>query len=122
MTRLKALSPVEATGNTREMFTAINNKFGVVSFLFVWGNNKPRNRNWSLQQPFRKKSSSRIELKIPILSSVPAVRGCRVHYRSGRLYTQWSPCDCPMISVRFWTKLLVVLQSQFSRCGRSLVS
>ena len=47
-----------------------NNKFGVVSFLFVWGNNKPLNRNWSLQQPFRKKSSSRIELKIPILSSV----------------------------------------------------
>jgi uncharacterized peroxidase-related enzyme len=30
MTRLKALSPDEATGKTKEMFTAINNKFGVV--------------------------------------------------------------------------------------------
>jgi uncharacterized peroxidase-related enzyme len=30
MTRLKALSPDEATGKTKELFTAINNKFGVV--------------------------------------------------------------------------------------------
>lgn len=30
MTRLKAISPDEATGKTRELFTAINNKFGVV--------------------------------------------------------------------------------------------
>ena len=30
MTRLKALSPDEATGKAKEMFTAVNNKFGVV--------------------------------------------------------------------------------------------
>lgn len=30
MTRLKALSPDEVTGKTKEMFTAVNAKFGVV--------------------------------------------------------------------------------------------
>ncbi len=30
MTRLKAVSPDEATGKTKELFTAISNKFGVV--------------------------------------------------------------------------------------------
>ena len=39
MTRLKALSPDEATGKAKEMFSAVNNKFGVVpNMIRIMGN------------------------------------------------------------------------------------
>ena len=41
MTRLKALSPDEATGKTKEMFTAVNNKFGVVPNMIRTMGNSP---------------------------------------------------------------------------------
>jgi|SRR5688572_24667271 len=41
MTRLKALNPDEATGKTKEMFTAINNKFGVVPNMMRTMGNSP---------------------------------------------------------------------------------
>ena len=41
MTRLKALSPAEATGKAKEMFTAVNNKFGVVPNMIRTMGNSP---------------------------------------------------------------------------------
>lgn len=41
MTRLKALSPDEATGKAKEMFTAVNNKFGVVPNMIRTMGNSP---------------------------------------------------------------------------------
>jgi uncharacterized peroxidase-related enzyme len=41
MSRLKALSPEEATGKTKEMFTAVNNKFGVVPNMIRTMGNSP---------------------------------------------------------------------------------
>ena len=41
MTRLKALSPDEATGKTKELFTAVNNKFGVVPNMIRTMGNSP---------------------------------------------------------------------------------
>ena len=41
MTRLKALSPDEVTGKAKEMFTAVNNKFGVVPNMIRTMGNSP---------------------------------------------------------------------------------
>lgn len=41
MTRLNALSPDEATGKAKEMFTAVNNKFGVVPNMIRTMGNSP---------------------------------------------------------------------------------
>lgn len=41
MTRLKALSPDEVTGKAKEMFTAVNNKFGVVPNMVRTMGNSP---------------------------------------------------------------------------------
>lgn len=41
MTRLKALSPDDAAGKTKEMFTAVNNKFGVVPNMIRTMGNSP---------------------------------------------------------------------------------
>jgi len=41
MTRLKALSPDEATGRAKEMFTAVNKKFGVVPNMIRTMGNSP---------------------------------------------------------------------------------
>lgn len=41
MTRMNALSPDEATGKTKEMFTAVNNKFGVVPNMIRTMGNSP---------------------------------------------------------------------------------
>lgn len=41
MTRLKALSPEEVTGKAKEMFTAVNNKFGVVPNMVRTMGNSP---------------------------------------------------------------------------------
>ncbi len=41
MTRLKALSPDEVTGKTKEMFTAVNNKFGVIPNMIRTMGNSP---------------------------------------------------------------------------------
>lgn len=41
MTRLKALSPDEATGKAKEMFTAVNNKFGVIPNMIRTMGNSP---------------------------------------------------------------------------------
>ncbi len=41
MARLKALSPGEATGKTKDLFTSINNKFGVVPNMMRTMGNSP---------------------------------------------------------------------------------
>ena len=41
MTRLKALSPDETTGKAKEIFTAVNNKFGVVPNMIRTMGNSP---------------------------------------------------------------------------------
>lgn len=41
MTRLKALKPDQATGKAKEMFTAVNNKFGVVPNMIRTMGNSP---------------------------------------------------------------------------------